>query len=73
MRTTLPVRRFIGFFSLSLLAACNAMPEGEEDFLESDSNAVMAPANFLYRQGKQLYLNGAPYQMVGVNAFTLTG
>jgi mannan endo-1,4-beta-mannosidase len=72
MRTTHPVRGFIGFISLSLLAACNAMPEAGEDTLESGTNAVV-PSNFLYRQGKQLYLNGAPYQMVGVNAFSLTG
>ncbi|MCP3137945.1 Ig-like domain-containing protein [Pyxidicoccus xibeiensis] len=73
MRTLPPVRRFIGLAALSLLAACNAVPEeAAEDNLESESQAAV-PANFLYRQGKQLYLNGAPYQMVGVNAFSLTG
>ncbi|WNG49845.1 hypothetical protein F0U60_41310 [Archangium minus] len=58
MRAALPFRRVIGFCSLFLLAACTALPEA-------------VPANFLYRQGKQLYLNGAPYQMVGMNATTL--
>ncbi|MFP2909738.1 Ig-like domain-containing protein [Pyxidicoccus sp. 3LFB2] len=73
MRTLPAVRRFFGLVSLSLLAACNAMPEaGEAESLESETQSAV-PSNFLYRQGKQLYLNGAPYQMVGVNAFSLTG
>ncbi|MFP2931714.1 cellulase family glycosylhydrolase [Pyxidicoccus sp. 3LG] len=72
MRTLPHVRRFIGLASLCLLAACNAVPDAGEDSLESESQAAV-PSNFLYRQGKQLYLNGAPYQMVGVNSFSLTG
>ncbi|NMO14774.1 cellulase family glycosylhydrolase [Pyxidicoccus fallax] len=74
MRTLPAVRRYLGFLSLSVLAACNALPEAGEDAAPaSDSQPLAVPTNFLYRQGKQLYLNGAPYQMVGVNAFSLTG
>ncbi|WNG39408.1 hypothetical protein F0U61_41400 [Archangium violaceum] len=71
MRTALPFRRVIGFFSLFLLAACNALPEEGEEALESDTGELAVPANFLCHQGKQLYLNGAPYQMVGMNATAL--
>lgn len=74
MRMASSLRRILGLCSLSLLAACNAMPGEEgEDGLTSDPAALAVPSNFLYRQGKQLYLNGAPYQMVGMNAFPLTG
>ncbi|WP_395838719.1 Ig-like domain-containing protein [Archangium violaceum] len=72
---TLSIRhRLTGLLVLSLLAACNApLEEREEGLPTSTGTSALAPANFLYRQGKQLYLNGAPYQMVGVNAFPLTG
>ncbi|ATB28678.1 cellulase family glycosylhydrolase [Melittangium boletus] len=73
MRTPFPVRRVLGLFSLSLLAACGGMPEEGQDALASGTSELAVPSNFLYRQGKQLYLNGAPYQMVGMNAFSLTG
>ncbi len=69
------LHRLTGLFLLSLLAACNATPEEAPEARASDPRALagVVPANFLYRQGRQLYLNGAPYQMVGTNAFTLTG
>jgi mannan endo-1,4-beta-mannosidase len=73
MRTLPAVRKYLGMVSLSLLAACNAVPEAGEEAPVQSETQELAPANFLYRQGKQLYLNGAPYQMVGVNAFSLTG
>ncbi|RKG74590.1 hypothetical protein D7W79_22485 [Corallococcus exercitus] len=73
MRIHSSARRLLGLFSLSLLAACNGLPEEGEEGLTSSTSELAVPANFLYRQGAQLYLNGAPYQMVGVDAFTLTG
>ncbi|RYD92472.1 MAG: hypothetical protein EOP50_12655, partial [Sphingobacteriales bacterium] len=73
MRFHSSTRRILGLFSLSLLAACNGLPEEGDEGLTSTASELAVPANFLYRQGNQLYLNGAPYQMVGVDAFTLTG
>lgn len=32
-----------------------------------------APANFVYRSGNKLMLNGSPYKFVGYNAFGVTG
>ncbi|MBN8465352.1 cellulase family glycosylhydrolase [Corallococcus exiguus] len=73
MRLHSPTRRLLGLLSLSLLAACNGLPEEGEEGLTASAAELAVPSNFLYRQGNQLYLNGAPYQMVGTNAFTLTG
>ncbi|MCP3061227.1 Ig-like domain-containing protein [Myxococcus sp. K38C18041901] len=72
MRIPPRLRDLLVVMSLSVLAGCGPAPAPQTDAPASEVQSL-APANFLYRQGKQLYLNGAPYQMVGVNSFPLTG
>ncbi|MBI5477312.1 MAG: cellulase family glycosylhydrolase [Deltaproteobacteria bacterium] len=50
--------------------ACSEADAGTTD---AAADAGPPATGFLTRQGTKLYLNGAPYRMVGVNAFDLTG
>jgi chitodextrinase len=63
------VRMMFTALCLSIVASAIVMVLGQQ----AQQASAAAPANFVYRNGNKLMLNGAPYQFVGYNAFGMFG